>query len=248
MKKITLMLLGLVLSAGVANAAAPVYQPIMRSATPYVVPQSNNYISAAQAARNNFKEVWYMTLRAELSLLNWKNTYFSDYVGYEGGDSYSFRPLLGGSIAVGKNFNHFWRGEIEAGYTGVFTDRQDGFDFTFSTPYMLANAIYDWQNGWYAGGGLGLAVPIITMDSEIFLPGSRVKYGISPMAGLMFGWTRKLDDKLVLDLRYRIAGFNGTTQTRKFEDKVVPPNQYYLDTKIGLVLDNSFSVGLRYEF
>jgi len=62
----------------------------------------------------------------------------------------------------------------------------------------------------------------------------------------MLGYARKLDDNLVLDLRYRIAGFNGTTISRKFEDTL--NNQYYLDTKVGLVLDNSFSVGLRYEF
>ena len=59
----------------------------------------------------------------------------------------------------------------------------------------------------------------------------------------MLGWSHKLDENLVMDLRYRLAGFSGTEHTRVFEmDGVAFTND------IGFVLDNSFSIGVRYEF
>ncbi|MDR2413255.1 MAG: hypothetical protein LBD50_03540 [Rickettsiales bacterium] len=189
---------------------------------------------------------WYAALRAQLNLLSWENTYFSDYVGYSGGDKYSMKPVFGGSLSFGKRFDYFWRVELEAGYTGMFTDEGQGMEFNFSIPYLLANAMYDFSNGLYLGGGLGAAFPMTTWKGDLFLPGGRTKVAVSPMAGLMAGYVHKLDDNMVLDLRYRIAGFNGSKHTRNFED--LSSIQYYFESKIGLVLENSFSVALRYEF
>lgn len=65
----------------------------------------------------------------------------------------------------------------------------------------------------------------------------------------MLGYTQELDDNLVLDIRYRLAGFTGTKHKRNFEYGAAAVYYGgYLENKIGLILDNSISVGIRYEF
>lgn len=235
MKKIGSLFVLLGLTATAANAAPS-----------YIMRDGQGGYNVTYDYTDKAKSGWYVTARAELNFLNWENTYFSDDVGSSAKDKYSFESLFGGSISVGKKFSYFWRGELEAGYTGVFTDKDEGFEFNLSAPYLLVNAIYDFNSGMYAGGSLGAAMPVTDLDGDIFIAGSRTKTSISPMAGLMIGYTHKLDDNFVLDLRYRIAGFYGTKHTRNFED--IASNQYYLENKIDLILDNSISVGLRYEF
>lgn len=194
------------------------------------------------------KTGWYMTFRADMNFMNWTNTYNSNWVGYSGQDKYSMESLLGGGLTVGKSFSYFWRGEVEAGYTGTFVDEDAGIEFNFSSPYVLANALYDFKNNLYIGASLGAAFPKTTWDWDAFLPGTREKTSISPMAGLIFGISKRLDYRFVLDLRYRLAGLYGSKHTRYFEDTATPANRYYFESDMGLVLDNQFSVGLRYEF
>ncbi len=200
------------------------------------------------------KTGWYLTGRAELSFLNWENKYDSDYLGvlseFES-DKFSFEPVFGGNLSVGHKFGYFWRGEIEVGYIGRFVDKDAGIEFSLSAPYALVNGYYDFTNGVYLGLGVGAAMPITKYDSDIFLSGGRTEEGISPMAGVMLGFSYKLDDNFVLDLRYRLSGFNGTKQTRHFQYKNTgDPTIYgaYIENDIGLILDNSISIGLRYEF
>ncbi|MDR0741260.1 MAG: outer membrane beta-barrel protein [Rickettsiales bacterium] len=235
MNKITsaLLLIGLTISAA---DAAPSY---IRRAGAQGYKVTYDYT-------NKEKSGWYASVRAQLNLLNWKNIYYSDDVGRDGHDDYSFEPVFGGGVSAGKKFSHFWRAELEVGYTGQFTDSGQGFEFNFSTPYALLNAYYDFTNGLYLGAGAGAAMPLTTWNSDIFLSGNRTKAAFSPMAGLMLGYARELDDNFVLDLRYRIAGWNGSKHTRYFTDNAMNP--HYFETKIDLVLENSFSVGLRYEF
>lgn len=194
------------------------------------------------------KTGWYASLHAGLNFLDWKSTYNSDHVGYEGYDDYTFQSLFGGSLSIGKSFSYFWRGEIEAGYTGKFTDRDEGIEFTFSSPYVLTSAMYDFTNGFYVGASLGAAFPTTTWDWDSFLSGGRSKTSLSPMGGIMLGLSERLDYRFVLDLRYRLAGMYGTKHTRYFEDRATPPNKCYFQSDMGFVLDNQFSVGLRYEF
>lgn len=194
------------------------------------------------------KTGWYMGFRAEMNTLSWENIYNSDWVGYSGSDKYSSERVFGGSFTVGKSFSYFWRGEAEAGYISTFTDKDAGFEFNFSTPYLLGNILHDFNNGLYLGASLGAAFPKTVWDSDNFLPGTRTKTSISPMAGLIFGLSHRLDYRFILDLRYRLAGFYGTKHLRYMEDNATPANRYYFESKIGLVLDNQISVGLRYEF
>ena len=67
--------------------------------------------------------------------------------------------------------------------------------------------------------------------------------GVSPMGALMFGYTHKLDDNLVLDLRYRFAGTWGSKQERTYGGA-----NDVMTNKIGFIMDNSISLGIRYEF
>jgi len=195
------------------------------------------------------KTGWYATVRAEMNLLNWTNEYDTNYGGAVSAfskDKYSMETLFGGSIAIGQRFAYFWRGELEVGYTGNFRDADSNIEFNFRTPYALANLMYDFPSGLYLGGGVGLAFPTTTWDWDGFIPDRRLQSDVSLMAGPMIGFTHKLDDNFVLDFRYRLAGFLAGEQTRNFEDH--SGSGYYFKNKMGLVLDNSLSIALRYEF
>lgn len=194
------------------------------------------------------KTNWYATVRAELSFLNWTNKYSSDDPVVDemmNKDEYSFEPVFGGSLAFGHRINYFWRAEVEAGFIGYFKDSGDGASFEMSIPYAMLNGYYDFNNGLYLGAGVGLALPMTTID--IYLPtfdmaGNSDHTGFGVMGGLMAGWSHKLDDNIVLDLRYRLAGITGT------KHKLDMSNGYYVQSKANFILDNSISVGLRYEF
>ncbi len=191
------------------------------------------------------KSGWYGALRAELSFLNWKNEYSSNNPldPTANSDTYSFEPLFAADLSFGKRINYFWRAEGEIGYITQFTDEGGGYKFTLSVPYVMANGYYDFDNGLYLGAGVGIALPMTTWDAVTFTnPDDRKETSISPMLGLMAGYSYKLDDNLVLDLRYRIAGFYGSTHKLEYD------TAYYFKSKIGLVLDNSVSIGVRYEF
>ncbi len=200
------------------------------------------------------KTGWSVTARAELSMLNWKNEYtFSvDGMGDFGvpSDEYSFEPIFGGSIAGGYAFNYFWRGEVELGYMGKFDDAGFGTDFGLSIPYAMANVYYDFINGLYIGAGAGVALPRIEFDSTGFAGGDYAQTNVSPMFGLMAGYALELNDYLTLDIRYRLATVWGGTYERDV-DYVDASNAHHdgtFESDIGLILDNSLSIGLRYEF
>lgn len=191
------------------------------------------------------KNGWYVGGRAGLSLMSWENDYSSDAPGVNlqfNSDKYSFEPVFGGSVFAGRTFKYFWRAEVEAGLIGRFEDKDDGFEFRLTVPYLMANGYYDFANGLYVGAGLGIAVPKTELDGADFESGGRSEHSVSAMGALMFGYTHKLDYNLVLDVRYRLAAFGGTEHERQMD------TGYDFKNEVGLILDNSVSVGLRYEF
>ncbi len=207
------------------------------------------------------KSGWYGVIRAEMNFLNWENKYSTDIPGLAdaGSDKYSFEQVFGVDVAFGKKINYFWRAELELGYITEFSDKDQGYEMTLSTPYLMANGYYDFTNGFYLGAGLGAAMPTTELIDDTFKSGNNPKTSISPMAGLMFGFSHQLDDNLVLDLRYRIAGFWGHEQKREWlpgtwldtnNDGVADTLVEYkhLANKIDFILDNSISLGIRYEF
>lgn len=189
---------------------------------------------------------WYIGGRLDLNLLNWKNELTTTGPDSETLENESFTELLfGGNVFVGRTFDYFWRAEIEAGMISEFEDEGDGVTFKLSVPYLMANGYYDFANDFYLGAGLGVALPETRMQSTMFSGSDSSERGVSPMIGLMAGWSYHLDYNLLLDLRYRLAAFWGPEHERSFFVGVDP---YTITNDIGLILDNSVSVGLRYEF
>ena len=191
------------------------------------------------------KTGWYVGGRVGLSLMSWENEYSVNVadvnVNFDS-DEYSFEPVFGGAFFAGRRINYFWRAEIEAGLLGRFEDKDDGYEFQMTIPYVMANAYYDFANGFYLGAGLGVAVPKMELDGAEFDAGDRSEYSASVMGALMAGYSHKLDSNLVLDFRYRLAGLSGGEQERMLD------SGYKFKNEIGLIFDNSISLGLRYEF
>ncbi len=197
------------------------------------------------------KTGWYIGGRAELSFLNWENEYSTNYggsVNEYSSDKYSFESVFGGSFFAGYTFDYFWRAEVEAGLIGQFEDEDGGVEFKLTVPYVLANGYYDFTNGLYVGAGLGIALPKTELNAVNFVSGDGSERAVSPMGAIMLGWTYDLDYNLTLDLRYRLAAFGGTEHTRDFREFGIGDPEFEFTNEIGLVLDNSISLGIRYEF
>ena len=197
------------------------------------------------------KTGWYVGGRAELGFWNWENKYSvdSDLTGTNenfNADKYSFEPVFGGSIFGGRRFSYFWRAELEAGYLGYFEDADAVAKFTMQVPYLMANLYYDFTNGLYIGAGVGAAMPITTIDMGYSDGGDRREYGVAAMGGLMLGWSYELDYNLVLDLRYRFAMMSGIDQRIGMSDD--SDAAHWFQNDIDFLMDNSISIGIRYEF
>lgn len=237
------------LTAGVMLAVIPMFGA--NSATPsHIVRDSNGGYDVTYSYKDKAKTGWYATARAELSFLNFKNKYSSDdkWLADEdfNSDSYSFEPVFGGSIAAGLKIDYFWRAELELGYIGYFSDEDADAKFKMSLPYLMAAGYYDFSNGLYLGAGLGAALSYYEISGPIFNDFSKDKTTVSPMAALMVGYAYKMDDNLVLDLRYRLAGMTGAELKLGFQD--TDYQNYWFKSKTGMILDNSISLGIRYEF
>ena len=200
------------------------------------------------------KTGWYVGARADLNFMNWKNQYSVDpdlRAGEEyNNDKYSFEPVFGGSVFGGTRFAYFWRAELEAGYLGYFEDKDGGAEFSLQVPYLMLNGYYDFVNGLYLGAGVGVAMPITTIDLDASVATThgnhRKEYGFAPMAGVMLGYSYELSDDLVLDIRYRLSGMTGVSQ--RVDMFITGENTHWFQNDIDFILDNSISIGIRYEF
>ena len=212
-------------------------------------------LSIAPAHRSTYDGNWYVGGRVGLHLASWKNKYratpTSAIVDPDADhDDYTFEPVFGGNIFAGYRFTPNWRGDVEFGYMTQFSDSDNGFTFKLQTPYITANAYYDFESGIYLGAGVGMAFPRATMDWKYFESGDASEMKLSFMGALMAGYSYNLSNSVALDFRYRLAGFTGPKWTRTTVATI--PTEYNglsaLETKVGFIIDNSFSLGLRYEF
>lgn len=223
----------------------------VRNATPsHITKDSKGGYDVTYSYKDKAKTGWYVTGRAELSMLNFKNKYSTstEFAADEShsDDKYSFEPVFGGSFAAGKKIKYFWRAELEAGYLGFFEDEDAVAKFSISMPYLMAAGYYDFTNGLYVGAGVGATIANYKISGDYFSGYDKEKTTFSPMGALMFGWTHELDDNLVVDLRYRLAGMTGAELKLHFQD--LDDNTYCFKSKTGMILDNSVSLGIRYEF
>lgn len=198
----------------------------------------------------------YVGMNLDVNLLNWRNEYTALPVAANEAfnhDDYRFKPLIGGHIVAGYRFNPGWRMDVEGGFTSEFEDSDNGVSFKLSVPYVTANVYHDFMNGLYLGIGGGAAFPTISMEWEHFTANNSSKTATSLMGAAMLGYAYYLSENLILDVRYRFAGFKGPKLKRgvtgwliKVGDQEVPLES--LETKIGFMMDNSISIGLKYEF
>lgn len=242
MKKIVSVAVLAALTATVANAAPS-----------YITRNNNGGYDVTYDYTDKAKDGWYVGARASLSLMNWENEYSTSPEVGVGDSTEDFSEIVyGGDVFVGRRFNYFWRAELEGGLIGQFEDKDAGYEFQLTVPYLLANGYYDFANGMYVGAGLGIALPKTELDDDAFKSGSRSERSVSPMGALMVGYSHRLDYNLILDLRYRLAAFGGTEQERSFIDgssvNGVDLTGVKFTNDIGLILDNSISLGIRYEF
>ena len=195
------------------------------------------------------KNGWYVGGHVALNLMSWENEYDTAAPNNADltNDEYLFESVFGGDLCVGKTFKYFWRAELEAGLLGQFEDEGVGTTFKMTIPYLMANGYYDFANGLYVGAGLGVAVPKTELQGVFFNGGDNSKRSVSPMLGVMLGYTYELDYNLTLDIRYRLAGLMGNEIERTFKYKV-DNNTYDISSDTGLILDNSLSIGIRYNF
>ncbi len=194
------------------------------------------------------KNGWYVGGRAGLSLMSWENDYSTNAPNAADLKDDSFSEVVfGGGAFVGYTFKYFWRAELEAGLIGQYEEETLNTTFKLTIPYLVANGYYDFANGMYVGAGLGLALPKADLSGSHFTGGDSSERNVSPMVGLMVGYSHKLDYNLVLDVRYRLAGVWGPDHERQFVYDG-DWSAYDIKSEVGLILDNSVSVGLRYEF
>lgn len=202
------------------------------------------YIQRTKAAPSHWLNgAWYGVVRGEMSLLSWKNKYSSDDLEIDGkSESFSFEPVFGGSLAVGHVANANWRGEVEGGLIGQFTDSGYGADFKLTIPYLSVNMMYDFANNAYVGGGLGIAIPKVDLSWYTFDTDKRT---VSPKFDLMAGYSHKLTESVSLDFRYRLSFLFGPDVKA---EGVAYSGGYWLKTDVDMIINNSFSVGVRYDF
>lgn len=182
---------------------------------------------------------YYMGLDADLSFLTWKNK----YKGTESGsDSFNFKPLLGVDLVAGYRMNEKWRFDGELGYIGKYSESEtehysltEKTEFNLETYYLTANAYYDIAYGLYAGMGLGLAIVDLSADNTMVA--KRSSTNLSVMGTGTFGWIYKLDEKVDLDIHYRL-GFYDAGDMKIGGVKI----------DSGWVWNNALSVGLKYHF
>ena len=190
----------------------------------------------------------YMGIRGSVSFLDWKNEY-KDESGKLGSDDFNFKSMIGMNIFIGYQGLDKWRGDIEFGYIGRYSENEmeykdavsTKYDFDLETFYLVLNGYYEFNNGLYAGLGAGMAAVNTSIDANWLSKTSETN--ISPMGAIMLGWSYKMDDKVSFDLRYRFAVFDGGDLKIN-----IPGSTTYLKTDFGLITDNSLSAGVRYSF
>lgn len=204
---------------------------------------------------NTNDSAFYIGARLDLNLLNFKTKYFATPTGAIADpsadhDDYRFEPVFGGNAFFGRNFSKSWRGDLELGYITKFTDSDEGITLGLSAPYFMGNVYYTFDGGVYLGAGVGIAMPRVSMDWSYFSAGDSSETKLSFMGAGMLGYNYRLSENVVLDLRYRLAAFDGPSLKREVEGYTpvgLEPLEK-LETDVKTVWDNSFSIGVRYEF
>ncbi len=206
------------------------------------------------------KRDWYIAAHANLSLLSFtseQNSFTYPLADSFIDDDYSFEPVFGFDVAVGHEFTDNISADLELGYMGQFIDSGDSSIFKLKTPYALINGYYTFDNNVYLGVGFGGTLLKSKLENDIFV-NDATKTKFSLMVAGNVGYTYAINNSLALDLRYRLAYMDGIGSGtafmigEAFTDSMtgitVPVGKYDYSYEIDHVIDNMFSVGLRYRF
>ncbi len=168
-------------------------------------------------------------------------------------DDYLFEPVFGGALFAGFHIDDAWRADLEVGYAGKFSDTDNGFAFKMASQHVTLNGYYDFSNGLYLGLGAGVAFTKAELDWEYFVANSGSKSRTSVLGAGMVGYVYHMTDNVALDFRYRLSGYAGPKWSRGTVAGL-PPLAPGLDPleefeiKTGLIWDNAFTIGIRFEF
>ena len=173
--------------------------------------------------------------------------------GYRVTYDYTDKAKTGWYVGARADLNFWtWKNKYHASDNFAAAEEYNEDDYAMAQyelqiPYLMLNGYYDMSNGVYLGLGVGVAMPIETIDMPGYTDGSnRTQYGFAPMAGVMLGYSYELDNNLVLDLRYRLSGMTGLHH--RIDDLTSGAETHWFENEIDFVLDNSISIGIRYEF
>lgn len=199
----------------------------------------------------------YVGGRLGVNLWSWENkykaipatAYHNDKFDH---DKYTFEPVFGGALFAGFHINPSWRADLEVGYAGKFSDSDSLFSFKMVSQHVTLNGYYDFSNGLYLGLGAGVAFTKGELDG-LYVASSSSKSRTSFLGAGMFGYAHHLTDSVVLDFRYRLSGYAGPKWSAGISGYPAPTEPGYdqltgLQIKTGLIWDNAFTVGIRFEF
>lgn len=250
--------------------ARPAYvQPMVQPAAVVPVAVAPNVVQPSVLRQVPVND-WYAALKFEYTLASFTSRHYTDGVfcvvepGMEWTckDDFNFKPMIGFAASVGKWYDPDWRFELEGGYTGHYADSSDDVEFAISAPYLTFNALYNFggaynkDGGFYVGPGVGMAFPETEISgggTEVFfLHNGRTKQVISPMLALLLGYQFPISDSFAFDIGYKLSTFSGTSHSRDFQiwDGINPATieTHTFTNKTGWLLNNAFSLGIRYYF
>lgn len=212
-------------------------------------------VNKATESSSEERHTGYVEGRFDLNRWSWKNDYNSDYTGTDlvfSQDVYSSENIMGGDVAIGFWITNEWRADAELGFGSKFEDKDEVAAYTLSMPYLMLNAYYDFKYGIYLGGGVGVARSTATIDGLLF-NGSVSETEHSEYAlkfGVGAGYNLRLAPNIYLDFRYRLSAVQAPEISRTFwwDQYTGEYKEYVLRVKGGLLTENTFSVGLRFNF
>jgi hypothetical protein len=227
--KIGLAAISILTAIGAGNAASP----LLKTYDNY---GNENYIAGSKS-KAPAKTGWYAGLGGAANFVSW--TYNADGVDSEAHSGRQF----GGSLFVGGQMAKSWRGEVEFGLTGTYADKStfnanDGLYFSQRAYFAAFNAIYDTPQenwgGFYAGGGLGLAV----VGTEFNDANSASASSFSPMGQILFGYQKDITDALTAHVGFKGGAYYGARQDYGSG----------VQFGLGMIWNAGAAFGVRYKF
>ena len=203
------------------------------------------------AAAEPFLDKYYIGARFNYNLASFSNKYSlaSDPSDHEN-DSFSFTQQFGFDITGGWQFADKWRAELNYGNFFKYTDRDSDSTFDLSTQFLTLNGIYtayEWKTtSFYVGAGAGIGVVRTAFSNSVFAHNATTNKTSIGFAGqVMAGLEEKITDNLYLGLTYKLSYLTGHKQEIELLPHPVPDT---LISKTSGILNNTFGIGLRFEF